>query len=131
MQRPRLQWRPSLLEKFALVGVVPIVALGVVLGYYLKQKIEQRALANAREVAVLTSKVGLLPHLTAADLEHGLSAEKERALDEALANSSSGTRSRGSRSGTSTVGSSTRTRRTRSGGGSRRRTTSTRHSRER
>src|SRR5580765_2782161 len=46
MQRPRLQWRPSLLEKFALVGVVPIVALGVVLGYYLKQKIEQRALAN-------------------------------------------------------------------------------------
>ena len=90
MQRPRLQWRPSLLQKFALVGVVPIVALGVVLGYYLKQKIEQRALANAREVAVLTSEVGLLPHLTAADLEHGLSAEKERALDEALANSSVG-----------------------------------------
>ncbi len=61
MQRPRPQWRPSLLEKFALVGVVPIVALGVVLGYYLKQKIEQRALANAMEVAVLTSEVGLLP----------------------------------------------------------------------
>jgi len=90
MQRPRLQWRPSLLEKFALVGVVPIVALGVVLGYYLKQKIEQRALANAREVAVLTSEVGLLPHLAPADLEHGLSAERERALDAALANSSVG-----------------------------------------
>ena len=90
MQRPRPQWRPSLLEKFALVGVVPIVALGVVLGYYLKQKIEQRALANAREVAVLTSEVGLLPHLTPADLEHGLSAERERALDAALANSSVG-----------------------------------------
>jgi diguanylate cyclase (GGDEF)-like protein len=84
--RHTFRWRPSLLGKFALVSVLPIVALGVVLGYYLKGKIEERALTNARELAVLTSEIGIQPYLTPADVERGLTPAQIRALDRALRN---------------------------------------------
>jgi diguanylate cyclase (GGDEF)-like protein len=84
MSSSHLPWRPSLLAKFALASMVPVVAIGFVLGYYLKQRIEQRALANAREVAVLSSRLGFQPLLSPEDLRRGVSPAHVRALDRRL-----------------------------------------------
>ena len=80
LPRPRL----SLLGKFALASLIPIVVLGLVLGYYIQQQIKDRALANARQVAVLSSELGIQPLLSPSDLKNGLTPERFRSLDRAL-----------------------------------------------
>lgn len=86
MKRGRLWPEPSLLGKFALASLVPIVCLGLVLGYSLRRQIERNAHEKARDVAVLTSHVGLEPLLTRANLERSLTPEHRGKLDEALSN---------------------------------------------
>jgi diguanylate cyclase (GGDEF)-like protein len=84
MLRTPLRPRLGLVGKFALASLLPIVALGLVLAHYLKGQIEERALANARQAAVLSSRLGIQPLLSPADLSDGLTPEKLRSLDASL-----------------------------------------------
>lgn len=81
MLRSLLRRRPGLLGKFALASVLPIFAIGLALGYYLHNQIESRALENARQAAVLSSRLGIQPLLSPSDLENGLPPAKLHALD--------------------------------------------------
>jgi len=51
--------RFSLLGKFAVVSVIPIVALGLVLGRVLEVQIRNQALSNARQLAALVARLGI------------------------------------------------------------------------
>ena len=84
MLRALLRPRLGLLGKFALASLLPVVALGLVLAHYLKGQIEERALTNARQAAVLSSRLGIQPLLSASDLRDGLTPEKLRSLDKTL-----------------------------------------------
>ena len=84
MLRAKLRPRIGLLGKFALASALPLAALGLVLAHSIKEQIESRALDNAREAAVLSSRLGVQPMLTPADLENGLSPAKLESLDRAL-----------------------------------------------
>jgi diguanylate cyclase (GGDEF)-like protein len=84
MLRTQLRPRLGLVGKFALASLLPIVALGLVLSHYLKGQIEERALANARQAAVLSSRLGVQPLLSRTDLRDGLTSERFRALDASL-----------------------------------------------
>ena len=85
---PRFPLRPrlGLLGKFALASLLPIVVLGVVLAHYLAGQIESRALANARQGAVLSSRLGIQPLLTPTDLRDGLTPDRFAAFDRAIRN---------------------------------------------
>jgi diguanylate cyclase (GGDEF)-like protein len=84
MLRTLLRPKLGLLGKFALASLLPVVALGLVLAHYLEAQIENRALANARQAAVLSSRLGIQPLLSPDDLSKGLTPEKLRSLDETL-----------------------------------------------
>ena len=83
---PRLRRRPQigLLGKFALVSVIPVVALGLALGYYLKSKIHDDAFADAARSAELITRLGIQPQLSRSDLRRGLTPERVRVLDGAV-----------------------------------------------
>lgn len=74
----------SLLQKFALVSILPMVLLGIVLARALESQIRERALANAVDAAQLIATLGIQPQLVGADLSDGLSSEHIEELDEAL-----------------------------------------------
>ncbi len=76
--------RLNLTQKFALLSLVPMLALGLVLYGVLRQQIVQRTLEDAGEAAGLIARLGIQPRLTPADLEHGLSAQGVRSLDTQL-----------------------------------------------
>jgi signal transduction histidine kinase len=76
--------RFSLLGKFAVVSLIPIVALGLVLGRVLEVQIRNQALSNARQLAALVARLGIQPQLSAADLTDGLTPARYRRLDAAL-----------------------------------------------
>ena len=84
MLRPLRQHRLGLLGTFALASVLPIVALGLVLGHYLQGQIESRALGNARQIAVISSRLGIQPLLSPNDLDRGLTPAKLASFDDAL-----------------------------------------------
>jgi diguanylate cyclase (GGDEF)-like protein len=84
MPRVRLRPRLGLLGKFALASLLPIAVLGVVLAHSIAGQVENRALANARQAAVLSSRLGIQPLLTPTDLRDGLTPERFASVDEAL-----------------------------------------------
>src|SRR5438270_12286584 len=72
---------PSLLARFAAVSALAVLALGAVLFHFLDASIRTRALASARQSAVLTARAVVAPHLTAAQLRRGLTPPEISALD--------------------------------------------------
>ena len=79
-RRPRL----SFLGKFSLLSLLLIVGLGGVLAKVLESQIEQRALANAEQIARVTAQVGVAPRLVARDLRAPLSQLRLTQLDTEL-----------------------------------------------
>ena len=77
----------SLLGKVALLSLVPIVMLGFTLGVFLKKLIQDQALNNASESAVLVSRMGVQPLLSVEDVEQGLSWQRLWKFHEALGSS--------------------------------------------
>jgi diguanylate cyclase (GGDEF)-like protein len=76
--------RISLLWKFAIVNLIPILLLGVVLQHYLHGRVQERALANATHTALAISRSEVERGLSARDLKNGLTKAEIRALDETL-----------------------------------------------
>jgi diguanylate cyclase (GGDEF)-like protein len=76
--------RFSLLTKFALVNLIPILLLGVVLQHYLHNRVAEQAVANATERALAISRSEVERGLSAYELKHGLTRAEIRALDRAL-----------------------------------------------
>ncbi|HEY5193437.1 MAG TPA: EAL domain-containing protein [Solirubrobacteraceae bacterium] len=68
----------------ALLSLIPIVALGIVLAWVLRGEIVARTLADATQSASLVARLGVQPRITPSELQHGLSADGVRALDEQL-----------------------------------------------
>jgi two-component system sensor histidine kinase KdpD len=60
--------RLSLLGKFALVSLIPIVLLGLVLAKTLQIQIRNQALRNARQLAAAIARLDIQPQLTRDDL---------------------------------------------------------------
>jgi diguanylate cyclase (GGDEF)-like protein len=76
--------RLSLLWKFALVNLIPILLLGVVLQHYLHGRISERAIADATEQALAISRSEVERGLSEHDLKFGLTQPEMLALDESL-----------------------------------------------
>ena len=87
MRTDRFTSRMSLLGKVALLSLVPVVALGITLGILLNNLIREQVLNNARESAVLVSRMGVQPLLSPEDIEQGLSWQRLWKFDEALTSS--------------------------------------------
>jgi diguanylate cyclase (GGDEF)-like protein len=76
--------RISLLWKFALVNLIPILLLGVVLQHYLQSRVQERAQSNAAQTALAISRSEVERGLSARELQDGLTNAEVRALDKAL-----------------------------------------------
>src|ERR671924_2370208 len=76
--------RMSLLWKFALVNLIPILLLGVVLQHYLHSRVTDRAVADATKKALAISRSEVERFLSEHDLEYGLTKQEMVALDETL-----------------------------------------------
>jgi diguanylate cyclase (GGDEF)-like protein len=74
----------SLLWKFALVNLIPILLLGVVLQHYLHSRVSERAIDDATEQALAISRSEVERFLSDHDLKHGLTKPELIALDETL-----------------------------------------------
>ncbi len=61
------------LVRFGLLALVPVVALGVVLGHVLNADVQQRYLETARSSATLIAQVGIQPLLNQQEVTNGLS----------------------------------------------------------
>jgi diguanylate cyclase (GGDEF)-like protein len=77
--------RVSLLWKFAIVNLIPILLLGVVLQHYLQSRVQERAVSNATQTALAISRSEVERGLSARDLQNGFTAAEIKALDKALA----------------------------------------------
>lgn len=76
--------RLSLLGKFAVASLIPIVLLGLVLAKTLQIQIRNQALTNARQLAAAIARLDIQPQLTRDDLTRGLTPERLRQLDHVL-----------------------------------------------
>jgi len=76
--------RLSLLGKFALVSLIPIVVLGLVLAKTLQVQIRNQALTSARQLAALVARLDIQPQLKPDDLSQGLTQERLQRVDQAL-----------------------------------------------
>jgi len=76
--------RLSLLGKFAVVSLIPIVLLGLVLAKTLQVQIRDQALTSARQLAALVARLDIQTQLTPDDLSQGLTPERLRRLDQVL-----------------------------------------------
>ena len=79
--------RLSLTGKFGVLSAVVVVLIGVVLGASLAGLIRQRARESAREAATLVARIGIEPHLTAAELRSGITPAHRAMLDGAVGRS--------------------------------------------
>ena len=77
--------RMSLLWRFALVNLIPILLLGFVLQHDLQARVRERAIAGASHEALAISRSKVEPHLSRTALEQGLTARDARALRRVLA----------------------------------------------
>jgi diguanylate cyclase (GGDEF)-like protein len=77
--------RISLLWKFALVNLIPILLLGVVLQHYLQSRVSERAVSDATKRALSVSRSEVERYLSEHDLKYGLTKPEMLALDETLA----------------------------------------------
>ncbi|MCC5949381.1 MAG: bifunctional diguanylate cyclase/phosphodiesterase [Nitriliruptoraceae bacterium] len=87
----RLQ-RPSLLTSFGVTSAIVVIALGLVVGFLLREVIVDRTVSDARRTAIAVAEVGVHAHLTPADLLRDfvpLEPERVAALDQAMAASTS------------------------------------------
>ena len=85
MRLRRLRLRNfSLLTKFGVLSALTIVGVGLVLGRGLETLIRDRTLSNAREEAVLVSRVGIQAHLSPAELRMGLQPASMMMLNDAV-----------------------------------------------
>src|SRR4051812_43392938 len=78
--RARAQ-RLCLLGQFSLLSLMLIAALGAVLATVLEGQIERRALEGAEQLALVTARVGVAPHLTSRDLLRPMSPLRLSQLD--------------------------------------------------
>jgi diguanylate cyclase (GGDEF)-like protein len=76
--------RMSLLWKFALVNLIPILLLGLVLQHYLHSRVSERAVADATKQALSISRSEVERGLSEHDLAFGLTKQELLALDESL-----------------------------------------------
>src|SRR5207248_8412952 len=79
---------PSLLARFAAVSAIAVLCLGSVLFHVLDASIRTRALASARDFAVLTARAVVAPQVNVQQLRRGLEpeeiAERDKETAEAL-----------------------------------------------
>jgi diguanylate cyclase (GGDEF)-like protein len=76
--------RISLLWKFALVNLIPILLLGLVLQHYLHSRVSERAINDATRQALSISRSEVERFLSEHDLRYGLTRPEMKALDETL-----------------------------------------------
>ncbi|HET7420005.1 MAG TPA: histidine kinase dimerization/phospho-acceptor domain-containing protein [Candidatus Dormibacteraeota bacterium] len=69
------------LARFGVLALLPVVALGFVLGRALNTDVQQRYLDSARQSATLITQVGIQPLLTAQQLALGLTGDEVAAVD--------------------------------------------------
>jgi len=74
----------GLLGKFALLSFTPMLALGLVLGQFLRNQIHESAVAESRRAAILIAELGLQPQLSKEDMQRGLTEKGVAALDRSL-----------------------------------------------
>jgi diguanylate cyclase (GGDEF)-like protein len=75
--------RPSLLQAFGVVSLVVMALLGVTAGTILHARIERRASADAKRLAIAIARVGIAGQVRSGELDRGpLSADRIAALDE-------------------------------------------------
>jgi diguanylate cyclase (GGDEF)-like protein len=74
----------SLLWKFALVNLIPILLLGLVLQHYLSSRVSERAIDDATKQALSISRSEVERFLSEHDLKHGLTNPEMLAIDETL-----------------------------------------------
>jgi hypothetical protein len=74
--------RISLLGRFAAMGVVVVVAIGLATDLVLKQQIERRALDRTVQHATVIAKLGVQPALQRGDLRFPISLTRMAELDE-------------------------------------------------
>jgi diguanylate cyclase (GGDEF)-like protein len=82
-----VRWRPprlSLVARFGILSLLPILLLGAVLGQHLRSRIRNEALDDARLVAVLSARMAIQPRLSPADLADGLTPPRAASLESAL-----------------------------------------------
>jgi signal transduction histidine kinase len=77
-----------LLQKVAVVTVVPVVVLGFAIQRAIERQVRSRALDEAVRTAELVATVGVQPQVAAFDLQAGLTDDQVAQLDRALAESS-------------------------------------------
>lgn len=73
------------LIRFGLLALLPVVALGVVIGQQLNASIQQRSLASARTSATLIVQAGVQPLLTPQELTDGLTVDQIGQINDRLA----------------------------------------------
>src|SRR5215204_5211777 len=76
--------RISLLWKFALVNLIPILLLGLVLQHYLHSRVSERAIDDATKQALSISRSEVERFLSEHDLKYGLTKPEMLAIDETL-----------------------------------------------
>ena len=76
--------RISLLWKFALVNLIPILLLGLVLQHYLSSRVSERAIDDATRHALSISRSEVERFISEHDLRYGLTQPEILALDETL-----------------------------------------------
>jgi diguanylate cyclase (GGDEF)-like protein len=74
----------SLLWRFAIVNLVPILLLGVVLQHYVQQHMQARAISNATQTALAISRSEVERELSTDDLQRGLTRGEVRRLNRTL-----------------------------------------------
>jgi diguanylate cyclase (GGDEF)-like protein len=74
----------SLLWKFALVNLIPILLLGLVLQHYLSSRVSERAIDDATKQALSISRSEVERFLSEHDLKYGLTEPEMFAIDETL-----------------------------------------------
>src|SRR5918998_3022833 len=74
----------SLLAKFSVLTLICVVAFGAALAVALREQVEDRAAADARDLARETANDLADEHVMPTDLEHGLDAEKLSAIDRSI-----------------------------------------------
>ena len=70
----------DLITKFCAASLLPILAIGVVITFFLNDLIDQRALGEAKRSARLVSEVAVVQLLAGEDLSDGIALEKRRAI---------------------------------------------------
>jgi signal transduction histidine kinase len=72
------------LVRFGLLALVPVIALGAVLGHLLNTDVQQRYLESSRSSASLITQIGIQPLLNAQEMLNGLSPAEVAQVDEKL-----------------------------------------------